>query len=327
MKITHPIYGHFNITEPVLMALLKSPAIQRLKKIDNLGAYHLHEDCAGNLSRYRHSLGVMLLLRKFGASLNEQIAGLLHDVSHTAFSHLADRVFGRHLTQDYQDQRLSQAFKINGINKILRGHQIAPEKILDFSRYPLLERELPDLCADRIDYTLNDSHLPYLTKNRPKNFLAHLIVSQNQFVFSDKNWAKKFGLLSLRLNQKVWANPLNIALSSTLAGLVKAALARKHISKQDFYLTDKIFLAKLKKIKDSDIAEPLKRLKMMRVKVIGQASGQLYCRTKSRVVNPSFLQGSRLVKLSVVDQSYHKKISAYNKILKKGFNVRILKAD
>ena len=35
----------------------------------------------------------MLLIKKLGGSVEEQIAGLLHDVSHTAFSHVIDYVF------------------------------------------------------------------------------------------------------------------------------------------------------------------------------------------------------------------------------------------
>ena len=35
-----------------------------------------------------------MLLAKKGASLTEQIAGLIHDVSHTVFSHVIDRVVG-----------------------------------------------------------------------------------------------------------------------------------------------------------------------------------------------------------------------------------------
>ncbi|MDR3150417.1 MAG: HD domain-containing protein [Candidatus Peribacteria bacterium] len=43
-------------------------------------------------SRFLHSVGVFLLLRKFGASLEEQIAGLIHDTSHSVFSHTIDYI-------------------------------------------------------------------------------------------------------------------------------------------------------------------------------------------------------------------------------------------
>ena len=39
---------------------------------------------------FEHSLGVYLLLRRLGADRREQVAGLLHDISHTAFSHAVD---------------------------------------------------------------------------------------------------------------------------------------------------------------------------------------------------------------------------------------------
>lgn len=61
----------------------------------------------------------MLLLRKLGASLNEQIAGLLHDASHTAFSHTADWVLGHKETEDYQDihhERILRRFGIPAIS-------------------------------------------------------------------------------------------------------------------------------------------------------------------------------------------------------------------
>lgn len=74
------IYGEIKINEPILLKLLGSPSILRLKKISQCGVpdryYHLK-----NYSRYEHSVGAMILLRKLGATLEEQVAGLLHDVS------------------------------------------------------------------------------------------------------------------------------------------------------------------------------------------------------------------------------------------------------
>lgn len=45
------------------------------------------------LTRYEHSVGAMLLVRRAGGSVEAQAAGLLHDVAHTALSHVADNVF------------------------------------------------------------------------------------------------------------------------------------------------------------------------------------------------------------------------------------------
>ena len=88
MNIKDSIYGEF-IIEPVLEELINTKEVQRLKNIHQGGAsYLVNPDW--NVTRYEHSIGVMLLIRIMGGSIQEQIAGLLHDISHTAFSHVVD---------------------------------------------------------------------------------------------------------------------------------------------------------------------------------------------------------------------------------------------
>src|SRR5690242_7788429 len=86
------IYGTFEIQEPVIIDLLESQAMQRLKKINQHGINDVvNPEYA--FSRYDHSVGVFILTRMFGGSLEEQVAALLHDVSHTVFSHVGDLIF------------------------------------------------------------------------------------------------------------------------------------------------------------------------------------------------------------------------------------------
>jgi len=92
MRIKDNIYGEFTVNDKALVELLRNPLLLRLKNISQFGVpneYYHHK----NFNRYEHSVGVMLLLRKLGANLEEQIAGLLHDVSTLAFSHITDWVF------------------------------------------------------------------------------------------------------------------------------------------------------------------------------------------------------------------------------------------
>ena len=53
--------------------------IKRQIKEENINPDLIHE--------YKEYICADTILRKNGASLEEQIAGLLHDVSHTVFSH------------------------------------------------------------------------------------------------------------------------------------------------------------------------------------------------------------------------------------------------
>ncbi|MGL5642811.1 MAG: HD domain-containing protein, partial [Paraclostridium sp.] len=89
-KIVDYIYGEFEL-EDVLIELINCDAVQRLKYIHQVGATYLIKEEL-NVNRLEHSIGVMLLIRMLGGSLKEQIAGLLHDISHTAFSHVIDFV-------------------------------------------------------------------------------------------------------------------------------------------------------------------------------------------------------------------------------------------
>src|SRR3989344_1720304 len=104
MKIRDKIYGSENVKEQVLIDLINSDPVQRLKGIAQFGIPDEYSHKKG-FSRYEHSIGVLILLRKLKADLVEQSAGILHDISHTAFSHVVDGVAGDPTKEDYQDKR------------------------------------------------------------------------------------------------------------------------------------------------------------------------------------------------------------------------------
>lgn len=80
------IYGPVALDE-AFVSLMNAEPIQRLKKISQGGAIIIANRDLDH-TRYDHSVSVMLLIKRLNGSLQEQIAGLLHDISHTAFSHL-----------------------------------------------------------------------------------------------------------------------------------------------------------------------------------------------------------------------------------------------
>jgi len=66
----------------------------------------------------------MLLVRRLGASLDEQIAALLHDVSHTAFSHVIDFVFNDHNGQSYHEEKKEEFVASTDIPTILNKYNL-----------------------------------------------------------------------------------------------------------------------------------------------------------------------------------------------------------
>ena len=140
----------------MLLDLLDSQAVQRLQGVLQHGISGLIGITAP-VSRYEHSLGVMLLVRRLGAPLQEQIAALLHDVSHTAFSHVIDYVVDNHDGQSYHEEVKADYVARTDLPAVLARHGYDWHAFLDEEAYPLLEQPAPALCADRLDYFLRDA--------------------------------------------------------------------------------------------------------------------------------------------------------------------------
>jgi len=104
MQYTDRIYGNFEIDEPVILELINSKTFQRLKEIDQAGYFEPHLPKTAH-SRFEHSIGVYLLLKMYSTPIEEQVAGLIHDVSHSAFSHCIDYILdaGSEKEHNHQD--------------------------------------------------------------------------------------------------------------------------------------------------------------------------------------------------------------------------------
>jgi HD superfamily phosphohydrolase len=89
-----------------------------------------------------------------GGSELEQIAGLLHDISHTAFSHVGDYVFDN-TDEDYHEKVFAEVLCKSEVPDVLLSYGYNVNQIL-YGIFDILEQPLPSLCADRLDYTLRD---------------------------------------------------------------------------------------------------------------------------------------------------------------------------
>lgn len=297
MIVNDNIYGKVKITSPVLIELIKSASMQRLKKIAQCGIpnkyYHI---ISGN--RFDHCVGVMLLLKQLGATEEEQVAGLLHDVSHTAFSHVIDWVVGTGQTEDYQDNQ--HAMFINGpeISKILRKYKIDTKRIANYHHYfSLLETDIPDLCADRVDYALRE--FPYSTTKRLVKFLT---VGDEKIVFKNEKNALDFARNYAKRQEVHWGGYEAVVRYSILAKILKKALSLKIITMKDFLENDAYIINILIDSKDKQILETLKILKQKSLSNL--AMGEKIVQKKFRFVDPLFLCNGSLRRLSVVNKQY-----------------------
>lgn len=314
------IYGKVGIKEPVLLDFLKSSPVLRLKKISQLGIpdkyYHRK-----NFSRYEHSVGVMILLKKLGATLEEQVAGLLHDASVLAFSHVADWVFaeGKESPEDYHDTIHEEFMRKTKIPEILERHDFILERILNSENFSLLEREIPDLCADRIDYSFREHNLWKEPRNL-REYINSLVNFNGEIVFNDKKLASDFAIDFLGLQVNHWGTHETATRYHLFSEVLRFALKKKIISKKDFFKEEGIILNKLEKSSNKFIKNILNSLGDGSFKDSKAKIGKKIIK-KFRHVDPKIIVDGELVRLSKIDSKFKKTLEKYREINKKGILV------
>ncbi|PDZ49941.1 hypothetical protein CON07_18355 [Bacillus sp. AFS094611] len=323
MVISDVIYGEFKVDQVVEELILSKP-VQRLKGIHQNGASYLINE-NWNVTRFDHSVGVMLLVKKLGGSVEEQIAGLLHDVSHTAFSHVIDYVFHNE-GESYHEEIFSSVVKNSEIPAILAKHGYNYEDILlNDSKWTLLEKSAPELCADRVDYTLRDMYTyGYISLEEVHSFLEDVIAVDGKMVLQSVEMAEWFTETYYKEVIDFFMKPMNIYGNNMLAKTLKLALHKEVIHADDFLLEDNELISKLQQCSEPEVHALLRKVHR-NVKVKEDRNDyDLYQKNKVRLINPPLLREGETVSSSVVSEKI-KQMSkvAYEKAVR-GMYVKVI---
>lgn len=311
------IYGEVDITEPVILEIINAKEMQRLKWVDQAWYFEPYFSWWAH-SRFEHSVWVYLLLKIYWASLEEQIAWLIHDLSHWAFSHCLDYVFdeGDQKQHTHQDNIFEEFVKRSSIPEILSKYWINIEDVLNDKKHPLKEMDLPDLCADRIDYSLRTYfHYDKTPKNEIDKYLEKLKVVDNKWIFDNFEIAKQYAELFQRMNDFYYSWIESAVMFATVWDFLKYAWNMWYVNRDDFYTTDKEVLDKINKYLDSD-----ERLKLLwdrmnnKIPFENNSSNfdkNLFC--KNRIVNPLFIKDGRILRVSDRDPKWNEIVTNKNK--------------
>ena len=323
MIISDVLYGEFEVDQ-VLEELILSKPVQRLKGIHQAGASYLMNE-KWNVTRFNHSVGVMLLIKKLGGSVEEQIAGLLHDVSHTTFSHVMDYVFDN-MNESYHEEIFSSVVKNSEIPAILSKYGYNYEDILlDDSKWTLLERSAPELCADRVDYTLRDMYTyGYVSLEEVHNFLSDVIEVDGKMVLQNIKMAEWFTETYYKEVIDFFMQPTNIYGNDMLAKTLKLALHKQVIHADDFLLEDHELIVKLQLCNDSEVYALLRKVHP-NVKVREDRSEyDLHQKNKVRLIDPPLLREGKIIQSSVVSEKIREMSDiAYEKSVR-GMYVKVI---
>lgn len=235
------IYGPIHVSLRTAN-LIRSPLVARLKGIHQTGcAYFI--DPRQTTTRYEHSLGALALAQLLGGSESEQIAALLHDISHTAFSHVVDLVFANS-QQNYHDIMREKFLSSEEAKKTIKDLNLT-EKELNCEVIALVKGK--GLNVDRLDYCIRDLlAVGLITQEEYLSIVHNLVVNnEGQILCKDLDTARLIFNKFIDVNEKVYFDTRVEVASIAVAIILKRMLDEGALVEEDFFATDDLLLQKI----------------------------------------------------------------------------------
>ncbi len=260
LEVRDPLLGDFplRIGEKSINSLVadvvKTPLGQRALDITQLSKAEPHVTVPGT-DRF-HRLGHVVALAEMtqriargqDISRDETLAYVLHavpsDLAHGPFSHVTDiAVQGPGSTETYHESRVAEAFRLGGVHEVFEKHGINVNdrgEIEGFDIPPWVESSAPDVCVDRLQYTLHEMLLWFDGSGSDEadeirqqlGDIASLrdvaIDDQGRMIFKDIDQARLLAKGYLLLSTEHWNDPVNrVQLYLLIEGLKYSILNRR----------------------------------------------------------------------------------------------------
>ena len=237
--------------------LINTPEFRRLENVGmNCGCEYTSFPIFAKgkeYTRYKHSIGVALIIWHFTKDIKQSIAGLLHDISSPVFAHVVDFLNGDHENQESTEEKTEEIIENSKeIQKILKKYNLTTKDVYDYHMYPIADNDSPLLSADRLEYTLGNAfYYDFKSMDELKSMYDDLVVSKNEFgqdeiSFKSLDKATEFASVSI-LNSKVYTADYDRFSMQYLADLLKLAVDKNVITLDDLYTTEDEVILKLER--------------------------------------------------------------------------------
>lgn len=161
-----PVHGFISVPRGLILDLVQTPEVQRLRRIRQLGVGYLVFPGAEH-TRFGHALGAMALMQDALSTISEKgtpiapeehtaalAAALLHDVGHGPFSHTLEHIF----ISDFRHEEMSRTLLLR-LNERFGGALALAIRMFDgeYERPFFHQLVSSQLDMDRLDYLRRDS--------------------------------------------------------------------------------------------------------------------------------------------------------------------------
>lgn len=288
-----------------LLKYIAAPEMQRLSGISTtcgLDYTALYEYKTFN-SVLAHSIGTALIVWRFTKDKKQTLAGLFHDIATPVFKHAIDYMNDDSKVQESTEARtLSIIQESRTIMHLLKKDGIAVSEVADYHLYPIADNEMPQLAADRLEYTLSNGLFLYDTwdLDQVREFYQNLMVVENEdgaseIGFRSPEIAAKFTLENLPLTSVYHGEKSRVNMEF-LSDVVKTMLTRELITESDLYsMNERDFIDWILGCGDHEISEAFRKYQRTTSVYTGNTPKKgVYCASKEpkiRYIVPLTLTG------------------------------------
>ena len=310
--LNDPIYGFITIPNTLICDLIDHPYFQRLRRISQMGLSHLVYPGAHH-TRFHHAIGSMHLMQKAvrnlrvkGIDISEEeanalnIAILLHDIGHGAFSHALEQSIVTGIHHETISLKFMEALNDEFNGQLTLAITIFTEKYHRKFLYQLISSQLD---MDRLDYLNRDSFYTGVAEGNisSERLIAMLNVKDDNLVIEEKGiysvekfivarrlmywqvYLHKTGLVAEKLLGKILirAKELSLAGEKLPASKAFTYFLNHQINEENFTLET---LKTFAKLDDYDVFSAIKEWISYDDKIISKLSESLINRILPKVI-------------------------------------------
>ena len=310
--LNDPIYGFITIPNTLICDLIDHPYFQRLRRISQMGLSHLVYPGAHH-TRFHHAIGSMHLMQKAvlnlrakGIHISEEesnalnIAILLHDIGHGAFSHALEQSIVTGISHEAISLKFMEALNDEFEGQLSLAITIFTGKYHRKFLYQLISSQLD---MDRLDYLNRDSFYTGVAEGNisSERLIAMLNVKDDNLVIEEKGIysVEKFIVARRLMYWQVYLHKTGLVAEKLLGKILKRAkelsLAGKKLPASKAFLyflnhlitEDNFSLEALKtfaKLDDYDIFSAIKEWISYEDKIISRLSESLINRVLPKII-------------------------------------------
>ncbi|HJS42344.1 MAG TPA: HD domain-containing protein [Gemmatimonadales bacterium] len=232
--VRDPLWNNIRL-EPEALAVIDTPAFQRLRYVRQLGHAFLVYPGATH-TRFEHALGTYHLAGRLTQDRDIRLAALLHDIGHYPFSHaLEEAGLPRH------ESLASRYVRSGALATVLEESGVSVERLLQLiqgtSTSPLAGIVAGSLDVDKLDYLSRDATMcgvPYGVIDVDR-LLTSLTLTPQGVALHAKGLAALESLLfaKYQMYRNVYWHHAVRSATAMFKRLVRRAIAAGHVSPDD----------------------------------------------------------------------------------------------